>query len=716
MGRADSHSSQRDVVLDLVEGAGKDEAVRWLLVLVVGSAACGDDLLPPGAALAASDNLTIVAHQDDDLLFMQPDLADIADRRQSLTNVYVTAGNATGGVEIADKRNAGLMEAYAEASGVESEWTCGTIDLADHAAEHCRLAGAPISLVFLAYPDGGKEGEQPDSLLHLFDGSIASTTTIARDTARYDRDGLIATVAEVIDATNPRTIRTLEIAATHGRDHADHMMVGALTLLAVAESGSGAELLSFRGYATENEPENVIDPLYDRSANNLAHYHACASDCGTCGTACPTIDDAHATWMRRRYAVGLRTNLVGSLGFGDRCVQLHPMTGQPILGGECARHDDVALTAGGRIFLGDRCMVIGPDDMLVTAASCAPEAAHRFFLDDDGVLWSGAPAPPTQVTAGQHLRCVVPDGDRLRVAPCGDGNAPTWTLARHATTIARPSWLPSTGRAVRIFNNQLYTVINGDLVESVITETGLSAPVTIGALAVEPESLVVASLESGKLRACGRDADGILCGSIYASYTSLPYTLDRWSPAFARTGPVTPGDRSLAAVGAEVCGLTDEGVICAPRGPTFQTAVRSRWPRPDTTLWVGDLDGDRQADWCAATAGGVACGRDADRALTDDGVPWSFALGGAADPAPASSSVGALYDIDGDDRADLCTIDDRQIMCARSQGHGFGPRVSIGTLPPGGTATGLWFYPDHACVDDGTALACVVLPQPPTPI
>ena len=37
---------------------------------------------------------------------------------------------------------------------------------------------------------------------------------------------------------NPTTIRTLEIAGTHGRDHSDHMIVGALALLATA-AGSG---------------------------------------------------------------------------------------------------------------------------------------------------------------------------------------------------------------------------------------------------------------------------------------------------------------------------------------------------------------------------------------------------------------------------------------------------------------------------------------------
>jgi hypothetical protein len=264
-----------------------------------------------------------------------------------------------------------------------------------------------------------------------------------------------------------------------------------------------------------------------------------------------------------------------------------------------------------------------------------------------------------------------------------------------------------------VFDSRLYAVIDGELLESTISESGLSDPTPLGALAVEPESLVVASLEPAKPRACGRDADGLLCGSIAAE---LPYTVDRWTSAFAHTGPVTPSDRSLTAFGSEICGLSEDGLICAPRGPTFVPAVRSRWPRPDTTLWVGDLDGDHQADWCAATAAGAACGRDADRILTSVGVPWSYTWLGIAEPPPSHAAIGALHDIDGDGRDDLCAVEGREILCARSQGHGFGPRLSVGTLPPGGAATGLWFHLDRACVDDGATLACVVLPRPPAPI
>src|SRR5262249_53566993 len=77
------------------------------LVLVVVAAACGDNDLPDGLPLDVAHDLAIVAHQDDDLLFMQPDLIEAVRGGAGVVTVYVTAGNAKSGVDYADKRYEG---------------------------------------------------------------------------------------------------------------------------------------------------------------------------------------------------------------------------------------------------------------------------------------------------------------------------------------------------------------------------------------------------------------------------------------------------------------------------------------------------------------------------------------------------------------------------------------------------------------------------------
>lgn len=711
-----------------------------IAVLMLALAACGQDSFPVGPPLPVAANLTIVAHQDDDLLFMQPDLTDLVEARAGLINVYVTAGDGArpvlgtdplqpsgpgehrrlDGVEYADARYAGLTKAYAQAAGLASRWACGWIDIAGHPAEHCRLDDADISLVFLAYPDGGKEGQELHSLLHLWEGSSSGADTVSVRPTHYDRDGLIATVAEVITTVQPRTIRTLEIAATHGRDHSDHMLVGALTVLATAVADSHAELISYRGYAIEEEPETLIEDLYGRSKNLMAHYAACVEGCAECGKACPTISDADTVWLHRRYAIGTRRTAAGVLRGGGMCVGLD-VDGTPTFGPCPSQPVRWELTAEGHLRANGRCLGALPTGELFTSSTCTTEPRFRFVFDDEGHLWLGTVPLAEDNMDYAHLMCVGAAGGRPRASLCGEGRAPRWELSE--LPVSTPRVLPALpGRAVRIADltgdgrGDLCFVDAGSLRCAPGRGDGsFDPPIAIAALAVEPESLVLGDVDGDHLAdACGRDAEGLRCALSTAAYAA-----QAWSPAFARTGPADASDRSLSAADAngdgiaELCGLGDQGVVCVPRGLGAITLVRSRWPAPDAPMWSGDLDGDHRADWCVTRPTGPACGLDRDRDLTTDGSPWSFAFRGTPDPAPASSAVGALADIDADGRADLCTIRDRAILCARSLGNGFGPQLTFATLPAGGALTALWLgdldgdgFPD-ACVEDGASITCV---------
>src|ERR1041385_7814049 len=96
----------------------------WCPMLALAGAACGDNVYPDNMTIEAATDLTIVAHQDDDLLFMQPDLYEAVVRGSGVTNVYVTAGNGRRGFEEPEPRYDGLMAAYGTAAGA-SDWSCG---------------------------------------------------------------------------------------------------------------------------------------------------------------------------------------------------------------------------------------------------------------------------------------------------------------------------------------------------------------------------------------------------------------------------------------------------------------------------------------------------------------------------------------------------------------------------------------------------------------
>ncbi|MBV8756653.1 MAG: VCBS repeat-containing protein [Deltaproteobacteria bacterium] len=697
--------------------------MRALAALVL-MAACGQVIpVAEGPRLAASDVLVVVAHQDDDLLFMQPDLTEDVKAGRSVTIIDVTAGDATNGIDYVEARQRAQMAAYGVLAG-GNMWSCEGIDLAGHVAVRCQLASAPVTIVFLGYPDGGIGGEFPSSLLKLWEGTVPSATTIARVPATYDRDGLIATVADIVTATSPRVIRTLDISGTHDSDHTDHMIVGALTVIATAQAASDARLIAYRGYNTASEPPNTADVVVADASIGYRAYQACMTDCGVaCGTgACSTITDARFdSFVHRRYAVSRRvTPLAGALRSAGRCLVADP-SGALLLD-DCAG-GNLAISTGAQIQIGDRCLQ-GDESGTVFATDCLPIAQQRWLVDDEGHVFLGMPAAPAPRMDYDHTLCLAPDVDGVRVARCGSQLDARWQLVR--PPVATPDAtiaLSRSGRARRLADvsgdglADLCSVELGVLTCALGDGTGGFAPAapidtTLARFAVEPESLVLGDVDGdGRADACGRSTNGIACELSTNGYTPAPF-----STAFARTGTANLDDRSLAIVDGEICGHSADGAVCATADDVH---VLSKWPQPGTLVWPAALDGDGTPDWCMATSSGPQCGVSTLAPLTTDGVPWGFSQraqveGSQPVDGPIECNKSALADIDGDGRADLCIALGGTIACARAQDNGFGPRTTMLTVPT--KITALWLGDldgdgrADTCVDDGTNVTCALSP------
>jgi LmbE family N-acetylglucosaminyl deacetylase len=702
--------------------------MRRVAILASLALACGDNLGSTGVPLAPAAELVIVAHPDDDVLLMQPDVLEAIRRGEGVTSVYVTAGNGEHGeVEAALRRYDGIKSAYGYVAGASLDaWRCGTIVLDGHTVEHCRLAEQNLSLVFLGYPDGGKQGEFANSLLHLWQGAIDSATTISPHPTRFDRDALIAVTAEIMRLVDPLRVRTLEIAGTHGRDHADHVVVGALTVLALAAANRTTELLAYRGYTISDEPANKLAPIFDASFAMLARYEACAADCAPCGEACTTVDDQHVDWLLRRYAIGFRKRAGGRLRSGNQCLN------ETLALVSCGAAPLWMLDAASELRTRDQCLAADETGAL-SMGTCVGGPARRFILDDEGHIFAGiAPPASPEATAGA-LWCLAPPAVPNATATltrCATPDAPTWELIPEAAETTRATLgITATGREVRLAD------LDGDrLADLCAIDGGLLCSHGLGngrfdtatridkiaqPLAIEPRSLVLGDVDGdGHTDACGRDAGGILCATFAQDFAA-----ERWTPAFGASTELPTTSASLTAIATdlghtpEICGVDAGGVQCARPSMTAETTSLSTWPDPSAAVWLADLDGDGAADWCAATDAGPACAVFGQSNLTTDGAPWGYAHAGTIDVIPANTATVAFGDIDGDARADYCVPREDRIVCARSQGRAFGPRTTtIAILPSQSTASALWLGDLDGdgrmdpCADTGATIACAVQP------
>jgi hypothetical protein len=100
-----------------------------------------------------------VAHTDDDLLFLNPDIANDIRAGRCVRTVYFTAGDNNLSMSYWGAREDGVESAYATMAGVVNDWTSADAGIPGKAAVLRTLAVRPsVSLVFMRLPDGQGNG------------------------------------------------------------------------------------------------------------------------------------------------------------------------------------------------------------------------------------------------------------------------------------------------------------------------------------------------------------------------------------------------------------------------------------------------------------------------------------------------------------------------------------------------------------------------------
>ncbi|MER5885175.1 PIG-L family deacetylase [Streptomyces sp. NPDC001941] len=304
--------------------------------------------------------LQIVAHPDDDLYFMNPDTLQSVRSGNSLTGVYLTAGESDGvnarkqdprprpnKANYAEARQNGIRAAYAEmATGNRtSPWDRVSIPTAGGGtAELDTLRAQPrISLVWIQLKEAGSiSGDRPNSLHGLWDGRVGSLRSqlaagspVRRDFS-YTKQQLVDTVEGLLQRFRPTFVRmqdpTPGFVEKPGRapklsDHQDHMYgarfaQAALARYAAAKGHAPFGVQNYLGYFTSGLPR-TLDPA--SSAEKLGflktyawmdHGDYCRDQAG-CGDRKVAANPAGHNWAHSvRYTRSNSTSWVQPGGDG----------------------------------------------------------------------------------------------------------------------------------------------------------------------------------------------------------------------------------------------------------------------------------------------------------------------------------------------------------------------------------------------------------------
>ena len=258
----------------------------------------------PASCTSANSSMDVVAHEDDDILFMDPVTPTDVAAGRCLTTVYLTAGDDGRSASYWQGREDGAMAAHAELAGVHSSWTTTRLRTASgQAAVSCTLDGTGIRLIFLRLPTGSPQGR--DRYHHECLGRLHAGTAPSVDavdgTARYTSDSLRVTLTGLMTTFRPGVIRTLDYTDPYGDgDHDDHHNAAYYTYEAQQSYPTPHRLVEFRGYPMSLLPANQPDAV---AARKLAAFLAySAHDSHTCQTAKACRQDSrYWSWMSRTY-------------------------------------------------------------------------------------------------------------------------------------------------------------------------------------------------------------------------------------------------------------------------------------------------------------------------------------------------------------------------------------------------------------------------------
>jgi len=268
----------------------------------------------PYTSCSGPTDMNFVAHQDDDLLFMNPDLLHDLKAGRCVRTVYLTAGDGGNSRFYWLGREQGSEAAYASMTGDKSVWIQRIVELTDH--EFVTVANpkgnAKVSLIFMHLPDGNTKGEgfpasHNESLVKLEAGKINQLNSVDGQSS-YTSAQLQTALAGLMHLYQPSEIRTqANFISTRYPDHSDHMAVGRYVKKAYVayEQQQYAGLVTipiefYIGYPIHQMPTNISDG--DLRAKEAAFLAYAKFDSGVCNTvqACAQ-NPAYGAYLPRQY-------------------------------------------------------------------------------------------------------------------------------------------------------------------------------------------------------------------------------------------------------------------------------------------------------------------------------------------------------------------------------------------------------------------------------
>ena len=260
--------------------------------------------------------LNVVAHQDDDLLFINPDLQRDISAGKCVTSIYMTAGDAGNNQFYWLGREQGTQAAYSFMTTENDDlWISRIVKLAEN--EYVTIASPKtnnkISLIFVHLPDGSPTGigfksSKNQSLLKLTSNKIPLLNTVDGQSV-YTLNQLTNVISTLMNYYKPTVIRSqsqiLKFTGNPYKDHSDHINTGEMAAQAFLQYANqkSTPFYAYIGYPIYASPPNLTDVEIIQKEATFLQYGA--HDDAVCHTHedCVNSKQSYGAYLTRMYKV-----------------------------------------------------------------------------------------------------------------------------------------------------------------------------------------------------------------------------------------------------------------------------------------------------------------------------------------------------------------------------------------------------------------------------